>query len=187
MKTGYPFNKIKTVTARFEFSQNAGTASHGFFIDGDSNPVCCDVVKKDETWRADSFAKFANDFIHRIQEQEILPSASRHGVIIAPENYIQLFWTPDFIVRLGDAIRRQRKNVSEWNTPKMKLVLRGYWNTKKFKMDEMTRKELAAFLNKTFYFLPPITPAAAWQMFYRGELFSKRKSGPKPREQLAAS
>ena len=117
------------------------------------------------------FETFKRDFITSAQN-EAIEFAADAEIIIAPTTHVNEFWTPAFINRLSSAIRRPRKRPAHYG---VKKYLRAHWHDR---MCNMTRRELAAHLK--FACNANIKPAAAWQMAYRLDLFTKRPNGPKP-------
>jgi hypothetical protein len=165
--------QFPTVPCRFEFSKPfEGWARAEFFVNEQS--YCSEDIKDPV-----SLNKFQSEFIRKMQTEYILEHVANTGQVIASTNCISEFWTKEFILQVADSLRRPRKRLPVVNTAVLKLYLLATWHDKRYKLSEMTRKELAAHINDLFKPNPKITPAAAWQIAYRLDLFSKRTSGPK--------
>jgi hypothetical protein len=170
-----------TILCRFEFEapeQHNGYAYAEFFVN-EKRLGWHSVDPKTKLFHG-SFKRFKIEFIRKVQMEYILDYIGNTGQVVASSNYVAEFWTPEFILRVADSLRRPRMRSSNVNSAMLKLYLKGAWNSR-LKLHNMTRRELADHLNKVFRAVPKITPAAAWQRAYNLGLYSKRKSGPKER------
>ncbi len=160
-----------TVLCRFEFTQNDNWATGDFFINGER--IIGHSVAKNGGSYPGSFKKFQVECIRQVQDEMILDDyVANYGLIAVPENFVSEFWTPEFILRLADRLRRPRKRPSNINQSILKIFLQAMWTAPKYMLCDLSEKKLARFINDTFNANPKITPAAARKIAQRLELFS---------------
>ncbi|MGO8839406.1 MAG: hypothetical protein ACLQAH_16790 [Limisphaerales bacterium] len=167
-KRTLPKTLSTTAQCRFEFRNDPVWFWAELFLETDDGWQI--VMARKWQKRLYPNGKFQAEFIREVQEVAF-DTTSETGQVIAPINCVSEFWTPKFICRIADAIRRPRQRPAH---RLLKSYLRASWKSNG--LDQMDRKELAEHLSKYF---GKITPNAAWQIAYRLDLFSKRTSGPK--------
>lgn len=161
--------KPKTIEIIFAFERSPGWSATVAPVAAPDEYMRGTKAKPGATHK--TFAAFVAAFIGEVQDMAI-EAASCHGLILAPVNYVEKFWTPDHVKRLANALNRPRSRPS---LSLVKFYLLGAWKSKR--LDRMTRNELAAHINSMFSM--ELKPAAVWQLAYRNEHFTKRGPGPK--------
>ena len=118
-----------------------------------------------------SFQQFIQQSINE-ERAAALDRASRSGIILAPVNYVDAFWTVDRVKKLAQALSRPRQ------TENLQLEQWLCENWTKLGLQSKTMREVAAVVNRhvvgrTF------TEAQVKGVVYRLELPTLRKPGPR--------
>ena len=132
-----------------------------------------------EKWlrRGCTQAEFEAFFISAVKRY-MLDVASRKHRILAPANYVEHFWTPEFMKMMADRLTQKLNPNRSWRLQLDALLLD---NWEDCHLNEMDRGELFAWVKPLLPDEAKITPASVWQKAYDLNLYTNRTPGPKMR------